>query len=236
MAAAPDSHPAGADVCGVRSNARSGVTAPDGTVTHPRDPGEESFLRLADAYRQEGLVTDAVRICREGLARWPGSLRGRLLLGECLLDQGALGEALIELGRVEREARGDPEILALLGAVRWAGRQLLPDDKGSGGETVPAEEPRVLRLDLPGEVGHPPEDARGSEPLLASATLADLYTKQGDAATAEAIRRRMADEREAGAAAGHPRGRQAAAYLQALRQMRENLERCRSARARRLSS
>ena len=154
------------------------------------DPGEASFLRLAEAYREEGLFEDAIRICRDGLAKCPTSLRGRLLLGQTLLEQGALGEALVELGRVEREAQGDEEILSRLRAVRMPGTQQTAGGGRSEEEPGPSCEPGVLYLDDPDRPGRTEGDAAiPDDALLASSTLAELYSRQGDQATADAIRR-----------------------------------------------
>ena len=194
------------------------------------DLGEASFIRLADAHRSEGLIEDAIRICREGLARFPSSLRARILLGQSLLDQGAIGEAIVELGRVEREARDNPEILALLREVRTAGPQWTrraAETRGAGaspgpeptGGTVP--EPPVLFLDALGQPADaaPGPDASGVDPL-ASPTLAGLYADQGDPAAADAILRQIppaeAERPQATAAAETP-----PRYLEELRTLRE---------------
>jgi hypothetical protein len=178
---------------------------PDGAPRSTPDAAETLFVRLAEAYRREGLVEDAVRICREGLQRFPASLRGRIVLGQCLLDQGAIGEAIAELGRVEREGHHDPEILALLCGVRLGGPRPWPvgetvatrADAPSPWDALPEQpaEPSVLILESPDDAT-PVErvsGAVGSDPL-ASATLAGLYASQGEAAKAEAMRRQLAPE------------------------------------------
>jgi len=181
------------------------------------DISEASFIRLADAHRREGLVEDAIRICREGLAKFPASLHGRILLGQSLLDHGAIGEAIVELGRVERDGRDDPEIVALLCGVRMAGPQRKPPNAElvstlTTPETPPAEsvrgthvpsEPAVLILDPSGQTGSPGGVAMLSEDdPLASPTLAGLYASQGDPATAEAILRQIPAEETPPDAAG----------------------------------
>jgi len=205
------------------------------------DPSEPSFIRLADAHRREGLVEDAIRICREGLARFPSSLRGRILLGQSLLDHGAIGEAIVELGRVERDAQNDPEILALLCEVRVAGPQWTRGAaesrgpaRGSATESGGAAEaePPVLMLETPEQ---PTEDTRRPEPSradpLASSTLADLYASQGDQATADAILRQIAPE-EAAPAAEPLADTEPPRYLEELRRLREIAVRLRRTQAR----
>ena len=70
---------------------------PNGDARPAVDPSESSFVRLAEAYRREGLLEDAIRICREGLTRFPTTLRGRIFLGQILLEQGETPEATAEL-------------------------------------------------------------------------------------------------------------------------------------------
>ncbi len=144
---------------------------PNGDARAAADPSESSFIRLAEAYRREGLLADAIRICREGLTRCPTSLRGRILLGQTLLEQGAIPLAMAEFDRVEREASRNPEILALLGEARRSVSPP-PTDAVESAETSepwvglpetdrdPASEPGVLFLDFSeppdagGQCGH----------------------------------------------------------------------------------
>lgn len=205
------------------------------------DLSEASFIRLADAHRSEGLIEDAIRICREGLARFPSSLRARILLGQSLLDQGAIGEAIVELGRVEREARDDPEVLALLRDVRTAGPQWARRgaELRDAAATPPAAptgatvtEPPVLFLDAFGRPADaaPGPDASGVDPL-ASPTLAGLYADQGDQAAADAIRRQIAPE-EATPSAEAVASPEPARYLEELQRLREVAARLRKTQAR----
>jgi hypothetical protein len=203
---------------------------------------EPSFIHLAEAHRREGLVEDAIRICREGLAKLPTSLRGRIVLGQCLLDQGAIGEAIVELGRVERESGGDPAILALLCEVRVAEPQRRPvradvaaEDGVSGqmpdGELAADEaiEPPVLILDGAGEAASEGASAESSDTdPLASPTLAGLYASQGDHAMAETILRRIAPNETPPAEEAPPQTEPGSvAYLAELSRLREVAERLR---------
>src|SRR5262245_25531432 len=61
-----------------------------------RDPGSLAFAPLADAYRKAGRTEDAVRLCREGLVRYPEYSTARLILAKALLDAGEAEAALAE--------------------------------------------------------------------------------------------------------------------------------------------
>jgi hypothetical protein len=217
---------------------------PDGEPRSTPDVAETSFIRLAEAHRREGLVQDAIRICREGLQRFPASLRARIVLGQCLLDQGSIGEAIVELGRVEREGHDDPEVLVLLCGVRLGGTQPWPvgadlvasSKASSSGDQRSAEpaEPAVLILepaDQPASVESVSGEPR-SDPL-ASATLAELYASQGEAAKADAILRQIAPA-EAAEELEPPSAPEpsVATYLGELRRVREIAERLRKTQAR----
>ena len=160
--------------------------APADDTPKAASSAEASFVPLAEAYRKEGLLEDAVRICRDGLARIPTSWSGRIVLARILLDQGAAADASEELNRVRSEAGGSPEILAALEeALQWA-----PTPSGETGEPI---EPGVLILDAPQETAQPLDltsEASSRDPL-ATSTLAKLFASQGDTARAEAILRQL---------------------------------------------
>jgi hypothetical protein len=197
----------------------------DGIRTVP-EPREESFVRLAEAYRKEGLLKDAVRICRDGLARFPASWPGRIVLGGILLEQGAVEEAYDELERVRREARGKPEILAAL-------EDVLNREPSVARERVEPVAPNAVALGSPGESA-PQRESIGSPPSrdpLASPTLAKLYASQGDPATAEAILRQLGrEDRPAGARQESAGERSRQRYVKSLTVFRSVVQRGRRTR------
>jgi hypothetical protein len=138
------------------------------------DPGETSFFELADAYRVEGLLPDALRLCRDGLARYPASLRGRLILAKSLLASGEVSQAASELAWARASAPEHPEVLEL-------GREL---------------ESRWIRESF--SASGEPTDPGASEVAdpLASPTLAGLYASQGDDLRAAAIRKELRVRRQ----------------------------------------
>src|SRR6266478_10237490 len=62
-----------------------------------KDPGSLAFAPLADAHRKAGRPEEAVRLCREGLARFPEYATARLILAKALLDGGDPEAALAEV-------------------------------------------------------------------------------------------------------------------------------------------
>ena len=170
------------------------------------EPREASFVRLAEAYRKEGLLRDAVRICRDGLARFPASWQGRIVLARILLAQGVVEEAYDELERVRREARGKSEILAAL------------EDVLKGMPGVASE-----KVETTGELS--------SRDPLASPTLARLYASQGDPARADAILRQLGrGDRSAGGRRESPGDRSRQRYLKSLVAFRSVVQRGRKPR------
>ncbi len=68
------------------------------------DPASIAFAQLAEECRRAGDATEAVGICRAGLAHHPGYLSARVTLGRALLEVGRLDEAAIELTTVVQAA------------------------------------------------------------------------------------------------------------------------------------
>jgi len=56
-------------------------------------PDSRLFLPLADALRRAGELERAIKLCRDGLERFPEFTSARVLLGECLRELGRLDEA-----------------------------------------------------------------------------------------------------------------------------------------------
>lgn len=82
-----------------------------------KDPQSRVFAQLADAYRKEGLLEEAIRICRDGLVAHPTYVSARVVLGRALLGQGALEEAEAEFRRVLELASDNLLALRLLGDI-----------------------------------------------------------------------------------------------------------------------
>lgn len=64
------------------------------------DPASQLFASLADFYRENGLLPEAIEICRSGLENNPDNLEGRLVLAKCFLAARDFGKAREQVTRV----------------------------------------------------------------------------------------------------------------------------------------
>lgn len=166
-------------------------------------------MQLAEAYRQEGLLDDALRILRDGLTREPGSISGRLALARLRLEQTAFDEALAEAERIEELAPDSLEVLELKAQILWLRRA-----------SPPAPEARSRQA---------PEIVAGPSAGLASPTLAALYAAQGYTERAEALKVQLAAAPEGSGGAESPAADapllcRLAAFRDAARRRREELQ------------
>jgi tetratricopeptide (TPR) repeat protein len=76
-----------------------------------KDPASIAFAQLAEEYRRAGQHTEAVEVCRAGLAIHPGYLSARVTLGRALMELGDLEAARQELDTV---LGGAPENLSAI--------------------------------------------------------------------------------------------------------------------------
>lgn len=88
-----------------------------------KDPGSLAFAPLADAYRKVGRTREAIRLCREGLGRFPEYATARLILAKALLDEGDAEAALAEVRGILDQNPADAPGHRLAGDLhRRAGR------------------------------------------------------------------------------------------------------------------
>jgi len=208
-----------------------------------QEPGSRVFAQLAEAYRKEGLLDEAIRICREGLEAHPGYTAARVVLGRALVERGALNEAERELRRVLAEAPDNLLAIRLLGDVlsrqgrlheaRELYRKALtlnPQDRESQAHLLDLEKRGAAPSPEPEQVVPP----RAADPL-ASPTLAALYASQGYEEMAERLYEQVR-HRPDGAiqgAGGEPVGRVASVAVDVLARllaMRQAARRVREAR------
>ena len=88
-----------------------------------RDPGSLVFAPLADAHRKAGRPEEAIRLCREGLERFPEYATARLILAKALVDGGDPEAALAEVHVILEGNPADTQAHRLAGELeRRAGR------------------------------------------------------------------------------------------------------------------
>lgn len=80
-----------------------------------KDPGSRLFAQLAEELRKDGLLVEAMRVCREGLARHANYPSARMTLGRCLIDSGDPAGARAELAAVLAAAPDNLLAARLLG-------------------------------------------------------------------------------------------------------------------------
>jgi tetratricopeptide (TPR) repeat protein len=159
-----------------------------------KDPRSTVFVPLSEAYRQMGMLDDALQIARQGVTALPGYSPGHISLGRVLAQRGDLSRAIaafeaalaIEhdnltaikgLARVRILNRQPEEALQIL----LRGATINPGDEGvrkmlaslgpmhSRGAVVP-------EASLPDEP--PMEKPVAGEPI-ATSTIAEIYVRQG---------------------------------------------------------
>ena len=108
-----------------------------------RDPASIAFAQLAEEYRRDGRLDDAVRVCRDGLAQHPDYPSARLTLGRALVEQGHPDQARAEFERVAREG---PDNLAAVRAIEEL-RRLGVEMGGGESEPAAADDAALAELD-----------------------------------------------------------------------------------------
>lgn len=140
-----------------------------------KDPTSLAFAPLADAYRKGGRPGDAIRLCREGLERFPQYVTARLILAKALVDDGnpdgALDEVRAILAASPQEAQAHRlagDLYRRAGALGDAVQHLEQAVRLDPGD----RESRAL-LDVLGAGGAVPEGSALKQ-LLADDTFATL--------------------------------------------------------------
>jgi tetratricopeptide (TPR) repeat protein len=147
-----------------------------------KDPRSTVFVSLSDAYRQMGMLEDALEVAKNGVAALPRYSPGLVHLGRVQFEMGDLDGALASLETAHALDGGSLSALRGLARVLLAkgdkvrARQLLekgatlhPGDAGLRKMLAALPAPR-------GAAGTP--GGRGEAPI-ATPTIAEIYLKQG---------------------------------------------------------
>jgi tetratricopeptide (TPR) repeat protein len=165
-----------------------------------KDPSSTAFVPLAEAYRQIGLLDDALEAARLGTEMLPHFSPGFSTMGRILGQMGRLDESMSAYARalsIDRQSQAALVGLARLHLVRGErdlARKILhqakefhPDDEKISDMLVALDLPRpwadikLASKALEQESSHESalDVSTGSGEPFATATLAEIYVKQG---------------------------------------------------------
>jgi hypothetical protein len=131
-----------------------------------KDPASIAFAQLAEEYRRSGDHEQAVRICRDGLARHPGYLSAQVTLGRALMELGFYEEARRELESVLKVAPDNLAAIRALAVIHQRRRHASTAEAKQQPD-LPAEEPPAApAIEVP-----PP--AHASVPEIAVPAIVD---------------------------------------------------------------
>lgn len=170
-----------------------------------KDPSSTAFVPLAEAYRQTGLLDDALEVARIGTTRLPHFSPGFATMGRILGQMGRIDEAMGSYARalsIDRQSQAALVGLARLHLIRDErdqARKILsqaqafhPDDEKIADMLIALDLPRpwakIKQAAMtPPPVSTPEETSPeiDGEPIP-TVTLAEIYVKQG--LTAKALK------------------------------------------------
>ena len=159
-----------------------------------KDPSSTAFVPLAEAYRQIGLLDDALEAARFGTEMLPHFSPGFSTMGRILGQMGRLDESLSAYARalsIDRQSQAALVGLSRLHLVRGEreqARKILqqakefhPDDEKISDMLVALDLPRPwadIKQASKAQEQSPSHESAPGEPI-ATATLAEIYVKQG---------------------------------------------------------
>ena len=157
---------------------------------YDRAPESRIFAPLADAYRKNGDVDEAIELCDKGLESYPDYASAHVILGKCFYDKGATERSRAEFERVIEIDSENMVALKFMGDILMAEgdrdestsfyRRILaidPTNEEVSGKLKGLEnEFREREIDL----GNADTVKKAGQPgELATMTLAGIYAAQG---------------------------------------------------------
>ena len=159
-----------------------------------KDPSSTAFVPLAEAYRQIGLLDDALEAARFGTEMLPHFSPGFSTMGRILGQMGRLDESMsaytraLSIDRQSQAALVGLSRLHLIRGERDQARKILqqakefhPDDEKISDMLVALDLPRPwadIKQASRAQEQSPSHESAPGEPI-ATATLAEIYVKQG---------------------------------------------------------
>jgi len=86
------------------------------------DPDSLAFVPLAELYRDNGMVDQAIQMCLQGLQRHPENAQARILLAACLADSGKIKDAQRHLKGVLQLVPNNKKAKAVLKELMETGK------------------------------------------------------------------------------------------------------------------
>ena len=164
------------------------------------NPGSRMFIKLARSYREAGRLDEAVEVLERGIVLRPGEIMARELLAEILTEQGKEDEALEHLLKAARELARHAGVFKRLGDLYESRGRLeeAANARGLAGRLVRGPDEMDAARELIRELAGPPGGEAPPDNLTASsqetATMAEIYAKQGHLAQARDIYRKLAGQ------------------------------------------
>jgi tetratricopeptide (TPR) repeat protein len=125
-----------------------------------KNPGSLAFSRLADLYRTNGDIEQAIEVCTKGIEKHPDYLTARLVLGRCYLDRKDLEKAAEAFTLVCRKDRRNGAAIKQLAHIFR--QQGLPEKAKALNSLLSKMDPYGASLSRPAE-----RDGVNSQDLLA---------------------------------------------------------------------
>jgi len=142
-------------------------------------PDSRLFLPLADALRRAGELERAVKLCRDGLERFPDFSSARVLLGECLADMGELDEAEGVLRESAQYDDGNRRIADRLAEIARQGSGGIEDMPTADGRDETAVADAGSPEAEPADEAAVPQGTHSAGEMFITHTLGDIYKMQG---------------------------------------------------------
>ena len=190
---------------------------------HKKLQAEETsrvFARLADTFRRNDHLEEAIELCHRGLVHHPGYVSGHIVLGQCYLDLGRLEEARDSFVRALALDENNILTLRSLGnilfqqgeleeaAVHYRRALQLEPRNSDLQELLREAEARLAGLNAPGaepESGRDPDSGEETDAAQAAGSLAEADVQaEADVPTEDDIP--AEDDVPAGPNTGQPQG------------------------------
>jgi tetratricopeptide (TPR) repeat protein len=164
------------------------------------DPNSRAFAPLAEAYRKQGKLNEALALCKQGVAKHPDFSGAHILLCQILIDlkqfAPAESELLVILRRIPNHLLAHQTLLKL-----YASQNRLPNAKAIAERMLKLQPQEPMATAFMQQMQKTVTTAAAkpatAPPPLPTATMAKLYEQQGHLEKALEIYRLLAPQQPA---------------------------------------